>query len=65
MKRGNLQTQSPSKSARLSQLNSALHIIAITRANHDPATKAYLARKQAEGKTKKGALRLVRSPVAR
>jgi transposase len=39
------------------QLNSALHIIAITRARHDPATRAYLARKQAEGKTKKGALR--------
>ena len=26
------------------QLNHALHIIAITRANHDPDTKAYLAR---------------------
>ena len=32
------------------QLNHALHIIAITRARYDPATKAYLARKQAEGK---------------
>jgi hypothetical protein len=39
------------------QLNHALHIIAITRARHDPATKAYLARTQAEGKGKKGALR--------
>jgi hypothetical protein len=39
------------------QLNRALHTIAITRAQHDPATKEYLARKQAEGKTKKGALR--------
>jgi transposase len=39
------------------QLNHALHIIAITRAHHDPATKAYLERKEAEGKTKKGALR--------
>jgi len=47
------------------QLNSALHIIAITRANHDPATKAYLARKQAEGKTKKGALRCLKRHLAR
>ena len=35
------------------QLNHALHIIAITRARHDPATRAYLARKEAEGKGKK------------
>ena len=35
------------------QLNHALHIIAITRARYDPATRAYLARKQAEGKTTK------------
>ena len=39
------------------QLNHALHIIAITRAKRDPATKQYLARKEAEGKTTKGALR--------
>jgi transposase len=39
------------------QLNHALHMIAITRARHDPATKAYLARKEAEGKGKKGALK--------
>jgi transposase len=47
------------------QLNSALHIIAITRAQYDPATKAYLARKQAEGKTKKGALRCLKRHLAR
>ena len=47
------------------QLNSALHIIAITRARYDPATKAYLARKQAEGKTKKGALRCLKRHLAR
>jgi transposase len=47
------------------QLNSALHIIAITRARHDPATRAYLARKQAEGKTKKGALRRLKRHLAR
>lgn len=33
------------------QLNHALHVIAITRAQRDPATKEYLARKEAEGKT--------------
>ena len=47
------------------QLNHALHIIAITRARHDPATRAYLARKQAEGKTKKGALRCLKRHLAR
>jgi transposase len=47
------------------QLNHALHVIAITRANHDPATKAYLERKQAEGKTKKGALRCLKRHLAR
>ena len=47
------------------QLNRALHIIAITRAKHDPATKAYLARKQAEGKTSKGALRCLKRTLAR
>jgi transposase len=47
------------------QLNHALHIVAITRANHDPATKAYLARKEAEGKTRKGALRCLKRHLAR
>jgi transposase len=47
------------------QLNHALHIIAITRAQRDPATKEYLARKQAEGKTKKGALRCLKRHLAR
>ena len=47
------------------QLNHALHIIAITRAQHDPATKEYLARKQAEGKTTKGALRSLKRHLAR
>ena len=47
------------------QLNHALHIIAITRANHDPATKEYLARKEREGKTKKGALRCLKRYLAR
>jgi transposase len=47
------------------QLNRALHTIAITRAQRDPATRAYLARKQAEGKTKKGALRSLKRHLAR
>jgi transposase len=47
------------------QLNHALHVIAITRARHDPQTKAYLARKESEGKTKKGALRCLKRHLAR
>jgi transposase len=47
------------------QLNHALHIVAITRAQHDPATKAYLARKEAEGKTTKGAIRSLKRHLAR
>ena len=47
------------------QLNHALHIIAITRAQRDPATQQYLARKEAEGKTSKGALRSLKRHLAR
>jgi transposase len=47
------------------QLNRALHTIAITRAQHDPATREYLARKRAEGKTRKGALRCLKRYLAR
>lgn len=47
------------------QLNHAPHIIAITRAQRDPATKQYLARKEAEGKTTKGALRSLKRHLAR
>jgi transposase len=47
------------------QLNHALHIIAIARAQRDPATQEYLARKEAEGKTKKGALRALKRHLAR
>ena len=47
------------------QLNHALHIIAITRARIDPTTREYLERKQAEGKTKKGALRCLKRHLAR
>jgi transposase len=47
------------------QLNRALHTVAITRASHDPATKEYLARKRADGKTDKGALRCLKRYLAR
>ena len=38
---------------------------AVTRAQRDPATKQYLARKEAEGKTTKGALRSLKRYLAR
>jgi len=47
------------------QLNHALQIIAISRAQRDPATKEYLSRKEAEGKTTKGALRSLKRHLAR
>jgi transposase len=47
------------------QLNHALHIIALTRAKRDIATQRYLARKEAEGKTTKGALRCLKRHPAR
>jgi transposase len=47
------------------QLNHALHIVAITRAQRDPMTKAYLERKEAEGKTTKGAIRSLKRHLAR
>jgi hypothetical protein len=39
------------------QLNRALHIIAITRVRIDPTTRAYIARKETEGKTRIEAMR--------
>ncbi|MFZ1155252.1 MAG: IS110 family transposase [Solirubrobacteraceae bacterium] len=47
------------------QLNRALHIIAITRGRLDPATRAYLARKEAEGKTRMEAMRCLKRHLAR
>jgi transposase len=47
------------------QLNRALHTIALTRASHDPTTRAYLARKRAQGKTPKAALRCLKRTLAR
>ena len=47
------------------QLNHALHIIALSRARTDPATRTYLDRRHAEGKTKKEALRCLKRHLAR
>ena len=42
------------------QLNRALHTIALHRRHHDPATRDYIARRIAEGKTAREATRLVK-----
>lgn len=47
------------------QLNRALHMIAITRARCDPATRSYLERKMAEGKSRKEAVRCLKRHLAR
>ena len=47
------------------QLNRAIHIIALSRARNDPETRAYLLRKQAEGKTKREAIRCLKRHLAR
>lgn len=45
--------------------NCALHHIAIVRLGKDPATRAYAARRTAEGKTKKDILRCLKRAIAR
>jgi transposase len=47
------------------QLNCALHRIAITQARIHPPARAYLARKQAEGKSRREALRCLKRQLAR
>jgi transposase len=47
------------------QLNCALHRLAVNKAHWCPDTAAYLARKQAEGKTRKEALRSLKRYLAR
>jgi transposase len=47
------------------QLNRALHVIAITRGRIDPQTRAYLARKEAEGKSRIEAMRCLKRHLAR
>lgn len=46
-------------------MNRALHVIAITRGRIDPETRAYLARKRAEGKTRREAIRCLKRHIAR
>jgi transposase len=47
------------------QLNRAIHIIALGRVAWDPSTRAYIQRKQAEGKTKLEAIRCLKRHIAR
>lgn len=47
------------------QLNRALHMIALTRARVDPATRAYIDRRVAEGKTRREAMRCLKRHLAR
>jgi transposase len=47
------------------QLNCALHRLAVTKGRLDPDTVAYLARKQADGKSRREALRCLKRHLAR
>jgi transposase len=47
------------------QLNRALHTIVVHRRQHDAATKNYIARRVAEGKTRRDATRLLKRYLAR
>lgn len=46
-------------------LNSAIHMIAINKIGHDEETQAYVAKRAAEGKTKKETLRCLKRYIAR
>jgi transposase len=47
------------------QLNRALHTVALHRRQHDPATRDYIARRVAEGKTTREATRILKRYLAR
>ena len=47
------------------QLNRALHTIVLHRRHHDPATRDYIARRVAEGKSRRDATRLLKHYLAR
>jgi hypothetical protein len=47
------------------QLNRALHSIALSQAWHHPPAKAFIARKRAEGRTWREALRSLKRHLAR
>ena len=45
-------------------MNHAIHMIAVTQVGHDTPGRAYYLRKQAEGKTRKEALRALKRRVS-
>ena len=47
------------------QLNRALHTVVLHRRQHDPATRDYIARRVAEGKTTREATRVLKRYLAR
>ena len=47
------------------QINTAIHRVAVTRARCHPETRAYIARKRAEGKTNRDAIRCLKRHLAR
>jgi transposase len=47
------------------QINAAIHRIAVTRARCDPRTQDYIARKKAEGKTNRDAIRCLKRHIVR
>ena len=47
------------------QVNNAIHTIALTRAKHQPETRAYLDRRIREGKTKREAMRALKRHISR
>jgi transposase len=47
------------------QINAAIHRMAVTRARCDPQTQDYIARKKAEGKTHRDAIRCLKRHLAR
>jgi transposase len=47
------------------QLNKALHVIALHRMRHDPATRAYVERRRAEGRTDREIRRCLKRYIAR
>ena len=47
------------------QLNRALHTVILHRRQHDPATRDYIARRIADGKTSRDATRLLKRYLAR
>jgi transposase len=47
------------------QLNRALHTVVLHRRQHDPTTREYIAKRVAEGKSRREATRLLKRYLAR